>query len=97
MLYQSEIREGKEGTMDNLRALFEELYKKHNIEILGAWANADKPSETFYLSKYEDETDYKKKTEALRKDTKYEELTSKLQEIRVKSTATRLAPKWLPD
>jgi hypothetical protein len=97
MLYQSKIKEGKEGTMDKLRSLFEELYKKYNIEILGAWANLDNPSETFYISKYEDENDYRRKTEELRKDKTYAELTAKLQEIRVSSTSTRLKHKWLPE
>jgi hypothetical protein len=95
MLYQSKTKEDKESTMDTLRTQFEELYTKHNIEILGAWANADNLSETYYLSRYEDENDYKKKTEALRKDSKYQELTLKLQEIRLSSTATRLIPKWV--
>ena len=97
MLYQSKTKEGKEDVMDNLRTLFEEIYKKHDIEILGAWANADDPSETFYLSRYEDENDYSKKTEELQQDETYKELTSKLLEIRVNSNATRLTPKWLPD
>jgi hypothetical protein len=97
MLYQSKVKEGKAGVMDSLRSLFEGIYKKHDIEILGTWVNADDPYETFYLSKYEDENDYRKKTEALRKDATYTDLTQKLKEIRISSTATRLTPKWMSD
>ena len=97
MLYESKIKEDHVETMDELITQFEAIYKKHNIDILGAWANADEPSKIFYLSNYENEEDYKRKTEELRKDATYAELTTKLEEIRVSSSATRLTPKWLPD
>ncbi len=97
MLYQSKVKEGKDDVMDSLRSLFEGIYKKHNIEIVGTWVNADDPHETFYISKYEDENDYRKKTAELRKDETYIDLSSKLSEIRISSKATRLMPKWKPD
>ncbi|MGD2072595.1 MAG: NIPSNAP family protein [Candidatus Thorarchaeota archaeon] len=97
MLYQSKIKQGQEETMDNLRTEFEDLYKKHNIEIIGAWANEEDSTETFYLSRYENKEDYEKKTGALRKDTRYAELTDKLKEVRLDSKAIRLIPKWLPE
>lgn len=97
MLYQSKVKEGQEDTMDELRSEFETVYKKHNIELLGAWANADDPSETFYISRYENETDFKRKTEELRQDSTYAELTARLKEIRVSSTSTQLTPKWMPE
>ena len=83
--------------MDELISEFEAVYKKHNVDILGAWANEDDPSEIFYQSKYESEEDYKRTVEELRNDADYAELTTKLEEIRVSSTTTRLTPKWLPN
>ena len=97
MLYQTKIKEDHVDTMDELITQFEAVYEKHNVDILGAWANEDDPSEIFYQSKYENEEDYKRKIEELQKDASYAELTTKLEEIRVSSTATRLTPKWLPN
>ncbi len=97
MLYITKIKEDQVEAMDELITEFEAVYKKHNVDILGAWANEDDPSEIFYQSKYEDEEDYKRKVEELQKDATYVELTTKLEEIRVSSTSTRLAAKWLPN
>ena len=96
MLYKTKIKENQVETMDELITQFEAIYKKHNVDILGAWANEEDPSEIFYQSKYENEEDYKRKVEELQKDATYAELTTKLEDIRVSSTTTRLTAKWLP-
>ncbi|MFW9798856.1 MAG: NIPSNAP family protein [Candidatus Thorarchaeota archaeon] len=96
MLYRSRTKPEHIVKLDELRAEFEGIYKKHEINIVGFWENAEDPSEVYYLSKYEDEADYKRRTEMLRSDERYIQLSKELDEIRVDSKATRLNPKWVP-
>ena len=90
MLYKLHSKSGKE--MDDLRMKFENLYEKHKVDIVGFWVNADDENELYYLSKYEDEDDYKKKVESLRKDAEYVRLTKKLDEVRTSIETTKLLP-----
>jgi hypothetical protein len=90
MLYRSKSKSGKE--MDDLRMKFEEIYKRHEVDIVGFWVNAEDEDEVFYLSKYKDENDYKKKVESLRSDEEYQRLGKKLEEVRTSFESTRLLP-----
>lgn len=90
MLYRSKSRSGKE--MDDLRMKFEKIYEKHNVNIVGFWVNADDEDEVFYLSKYKDENDYKKKIEVLRNDKEYVQLGKQLEEVRTSFESTKLLP-----
>ncbi len=90
MLYRSKSKSGKE--MDDLRMKFEEIYKKHKVDIVGFWVNAEDENEVFYMSKYRDENDYKKKIESLRKDDEYLRLGKHLEEVRTSFESTKLLP-----
>jgi hypothetical protein len=90
MLYRSKSKSGKE--MDDLRMKFEEIYKKHDVNIVGFWVNAEDEDEVFYLSKYKDENDYKKKVESLRNDEDYQRLGKQLEEVRTSFESTKLLP-----
>lgn len=90
MLYKSRSKSGKE--IDDLRMRFENLYEKYKVDIVGFWVNADDENELYYISKYEDEDDYKKKVESLRKDAEYVRLTKKLEEVRTSIETTKLLP-----
>lgn len=78
--------------MNDLRMKFEDLYKKHHVDIVGFWVNASDENELYYLSKYEDDNDYKMKVESLRKDEEYVRLTKKLNEVRTSIESTKLLP-----
>jgi hypothetical protein len=65
MLYRSKAKSSEE--LDNLRMQFEEIYKKHKVDIVGFWVNAEDESEAYYMSKYENEDHYKKTVETLRR------------------------------
>jgi hypothetical protein len=90
MLYRSKSKSGKE--MDDLRMKFEEIYKKHEVDIVGFWVNAENENEVFYLSKYQDENDYKKKVESLRCDDEYIRLGKQLEAVRTSFESTKLLP-----
>jgi hypothetical protein len=97
MLYHTKSKTEGHDELDELRTEFEEIYKKYEVDIVGFWENAEDTSEIYYLSKYEDEADYKKKTERLRSDERYTQLSKRLNELRLDSKATRLRPIWLPE
>ncbi len=97
MLYRTKSKDDKKGSLDELRSEFEGIYKKYKVNIIGFWENAADPQEAYYLSKYEDEADYKSKTEQLRSDETYTKLTKKLEEVRLESEAVKLKPLWIPE
>jgi hypothetical protein len=78
--------------MDDLRTKFEKIYEKHKVDIVGFWVNAEDEDEVFYLSKYNDEADYKQKVESLRSDEEYISLGRQLEEVRTTFESTKLLP-----
>ncbi|MFX1417014.1 MAG: NIPSNAP family protein [Promethearchaeota archaeon] len=97
MLYRTKSKTEGHDELDKIRAEFEEIYRKHEVNIVGFWENVDDMSEIYYLSRYEDEADYKNKTERLRSDDRYAQLSKQLDELRIATEATRLNPIWLPE
>jgi hypothetical protein len=97
MLYNTKSKTEGHDELDKIRTEFEEIYKKYEVDIVGFWENAEDTSEIYYLSRYEDEADYKKKTERLRNDERYAKLSKQLNELRIDTKATRLRPIWLPE
>jgi hypothetical protein len=95
MLYQTKAKSSQE--MDDLRVKFQEIYERHKVDIVGFWVNAEAEEEFFYMSRYENEEDYKNKVEHLRKDEDYIRLGSEVKEARLEFSSTRLVPKWIPE
>ena len=78
--------------MNDLRVKFQEIYERHKVDIVGFWVNAEAEEEFFYMSRYEDEADYKKKVENLRSDEEYQRLGKQLEEVRTSFESTKLLP-----
>ena len=95
MLYTTKAKSSEE--LDNLRVQFEEIYKRNKVDIVGFWVNAEAEDEFFYMSRYENEADYKEKVGKLREDEDYIRLGKELKEARLEFSATRLTPKWIPE
>jgi hypothetical protein len=95
MLYRSKAKSSEE--LDSLRLQFEEIYKRHKVDIVGFWVNAEDESEAYYMSKYKDEAHYKSTVDILRKDEDYIRLGAELQKTRVENESKRLIPKWIPE
>ena len=91
-LYTTKAKSSEE--MDKLRMQFQEIYNKHNIDIVGFWINAEAEDEFYYMSKYEDENDYHKKVELLKQDEEYKHLTEKVKNARTSFDSKTLIPKW---
>jgi hypothetical protein len=94
MLYKTKAKSSQE--MDDLRMQFQEIYKRHKVDIVGFWVNAEAEEEFIYMSRYDDEADYKNKVAQLQKDEDYIRLGSKVKEARMDFSSTRLVPKWVP-
>jgi hypothetical protein len=97
MLYRSKVDTDNMDQLWELRSEFEEIYKKHGVDIVGFWENAEDPTEAFYISRYENEDDYKKTVEKLRSDEQYAKLTDEFSKFRVENQQTRMNPKWIPE
>jgi transcription antitermination factor NusA-like protein len=97
MLYHSTSKQDELGTLDELRKQFQEIYKDHDVDILGFWEVEGDRSKVYYMTRYENEDDYKAKVEKLKSDERYQRLTKKLKEVRVSSEATKLTPMWVPE
>ena len=95
MLYKTKAKSSQE--MDDLRVKFQEIYERHKVDIVGFWVNAEAEEEFFYMSRYENEEDYKHKVERLRQDEDYVRLGSEVKEARLEFSSTRLVPKWIPE
>ena len=97
MFYRAKAKPDSLEQLSEIRTEFEGIYLSHEINIVGVWENADDPTEFFYMSWYENETEYKAKVEELRSDARYVELNEALAEIRVESQAIRMTPTYLPE
>ncbi len=95
MLYTTKAKSTKE--MDDLRVQFQEIYERHKVDIVGFWVNAEAEEEFFYMSRYENEADYKNKVALLQKDEDYIRLGAEVKEARKEFGSTRLVPKWIPN
>lgn len=95
MLYTTKAKSSK--VLDDLRVKFEEIYKRHKVDIVGFWVNAEAEEEFFYMSKYENEEDYENKIAQLQKDEDYVRLGKEVKEARLEFQSTRLVPKWIPE
>ncbi|MFX1482417.1 MAG: NIPSNAP family protein, partial [Promethearchaeota archaeon] len=60
--------------------------------IVGYWVNAEDENEVYYISKYKDESDYKKKVESLHHDEEYMRLSDQLKKVRASIESTKLLP-----
>ena len=95
MLYTTKAKSSKE--MDDLRVQFQEIYERHKVDIVGFWVNAEAEEEFFYMSRYENEADYKNKIALLQKDEDYIRLGAEVKKARMEFGSTRLVPKWIPN
>ena len=96
MHYRAKVKSEDVAELDEVRSKFEEIYKRHKVDILGFWENAEDPTEVIYISRYEDEDDYKKTVEALNADESYLQLGKDLDKIRLEMQSTRMTPTWIP-
>ena len=97
MHYRAKVKSEDVAELDEIRSKFEEIYTRHKVDILGFWENAEDPTEVIYISRYEDEDDYKKTVEELKSDESYVQLGKDLDKIRLEIQPTRMNPTWIPN
>jgi len=92
MLYRTTVEPEAVEQLDEIRSQFSDIYTKLGIEVLGHWKNAENPSESVYMVRYESESDYQNKTRTLHEDENYVRLTSLLNSIRTEFKPEKLVP-----
>lgn len=90
MLYRTTVKPEAIEELNEIRSKFSDIYTKLGIEVLGHWRNAENPSESVYMVRYESESDYQNKIKALHEDERYIHLTAKLNSIRTAFTPEKL-------
>lgn len=92
MLYRTTVKPEAIEELNEIRSKFSDIYTKLGIEVLGHWKNAENPSETVYMVRYESESDYQSKIEELQENEHYIHLTAKLNSIRTEFSPEKLVP-----
>jgi hypothetical protein len=64
---------------------FQEIYKQHNVKIVGAWRNAEDPLEEYLITAYMDADHYGETVSKMKANKEYQEL-SKMRAGSVEST-----------
>jgi len=92
MLYRTTVKPEAIEELNEIRSKFSDIYGRLGIEVVGHWKNAENPSETVYMVRYESESDYRHKTEELQENERYIHLTAKLNSIRTDFNPEKLVP-----
>jgi len=92
MLYRTIVKPEAIDELDEIRNQFNTVYSKHGIEVLGYWKIANKSNESVYMVRYESESDYQHKINALHEDENYIRLTARLNSIRTDLKSEKLVP-----
>jgi hypothetical protein len=82
MLIKTKVRHESIEKLTELRSQFNEVYQEHGIEVIGHWSRIDKPTTTYTMTRYENETDYQEKVQKLQADERYVKLSAELKPIR---------------
>jgi hypothetical protein len=92
MLLKTKVRHESIEKLTELRSQFNEVYQDHGIEVIGHWSRIDKPTTTYTMTSYADESDYNEKVQKLKADERYIKLSAELQPIRKDFKIKRLIP-----
>jgi hypothetical protein len=93
ILYHTTVKPESIEKLDEIRREFDSIYRKHGIDVIGHWRKIDTPNESYYMVRYENETDYEHKIRSLHDDEKYVSLTAQLNLIRTAITSEKLVPR----
>ena len=92
MLYKTKVKPDKIERMRELSSQFLEIYKEHEIKVVGHWTRIDKPTTNYLMTQYENEAEYTSKVEKLRSDARYQQLSEEIRGIRKEFKMKRLVP-----
>lgn len=65
------------------RTLFDSLYKKHGVELVGVWIHRENPLEYYMITKFKDEDHHKEFVTAVKQIPEYVEMTKRINEVRL--------------
>jgi hypothetical protein len=78
-LYKIRYKTPEAATEDNSYLEdFRKIYEKYDVKMIGGGVNMKDPYEVYFISEYKDDADYKDTVAKLQSDTKYVELSKKL-------------------
>ena len=97
ILFRNKSKSDSVEKIDKIRIKYQELYIKHEIDIIGIWRTEADETETFYFTRFQNDYDFNKKVkEGLYKDEAYVSLRPELEEASLEIDIIRLLPLWIP-
>jgi hypothetical protein len=97
MLYKLYIVKYK-GSSEESRSMhhfdeFNKIYKKHGVKVIGVWYNLDDPSESHFMTAFDDKKHYTSFVEAMKDNKRYQEMSAELADEResLKSYSLKMA------
>ena len=71
-----------DNKLGQVYAGFQEIYLRYGVSVIGAWENAEDPSEGYLITAYRDKTHYEETVAKMRVDPEYVKLSEDLQGTR---------------
>lgn len=53
---------------------FKKIYQQHGVKVIGEWGNTDNPKEYYFMTAYRDENHYRDFVNAMKENTRYQEM-----------------------
>lgn len=85
-------RKGSDRDTERVFKRFQEIYKQHGIEVIGAWTNKDDPLEGYLITAYKDQAHYEDAVAKMRVNKTYQELSKEIQGTRESTRVITLTP-----
>ncbi len=72
------------------RILFDPLYEKYGVELVGIWINREDPLEYYMITKFRDEEHHKEFVDTVKQIPEYVEMTKRINEVRLTTEMVNL-------
>ena len=70
---------------------FRKFYEENGVKVVGGWENVEKKNELYFMTGYRDQEHYKSFVTSMKENSRYKELTEKLNEERESVDVTTLS------
>ena len=94
-LYIDRTKKGRKLTDKEMKRVFngfQDIYRKYEVMVIGAWENVEDDLESYLITEYQDEIHYEKTIAKIRANPEYKKLSKELQDTRDSIKIVTLKP-----